>query len=148
MKKNTFLFAIIAMIATSIFTSCEKDYEFIQPEASYIAIAPNPCYVGDTVAVFLAYKTMGQYWYYTKQEYSVDGKVVISKTKPNGGGLNDHAEAKFIVTEAGEHTISFSSQISIYAGKNNPYAIGPSVSGQKFTVLEREEDEDGVKLVQ
>lgn len=134
MKKIALISAVIAMFTTIAFTSCEKEYEFIAPEAKGIAIAPNPCYEGDTVLAYVLYSNIGQYWYYTKQTYTLDGKTLWEGVKPNGGGLNDHAEYKFVVTSAGEHTLQFSSQISVYAGKSNPYQIGPSTS-QKFTVL-------------
>lgn len=138
MKKIALISAAIAMFTTIALTSCEKEYEFIAPTAKGIAIAPNPCYEGDTVLVFLLYQNIGQYWYYTKQTYTLDGKPLWEGTKPDRGALNDHAEYKFIVKDAGEHTLQFSSQISVYAGKNNPFQIGPSTS-QKFTVLPKDQ---------
>ncbi len=138
MKKIAFIFAAIAMFTSVVLTSCEKEYEFIAPSAKGIAIAPNPCFEGDTVLVYLLYQNIGQYWYYTKQTYTLDGKPLCELTKPDRGALNDHAEYKFIVKGVGEHTLNFTSQISVYAGKSNPFQVGPSTS-QKFNVLPREE---------
>ena len=141
MKKIAFIFATLAMFTSFVLTSCEKEYEFVAPRAKSIAIAPNPCYEGDTVLAYVLYEDMGQYWYFTKQTYTLDGNVISDKTKPEGGALNDHAEYHFIVSGVGEHTISFSSQISPYAGKSNPFQTGPSATG-RFTVLPKEQKQE------
>ena len=138
MKKNTFLVALITLVATTIFSSCEKEKVFVAPVANGIAFYPNPCYEGDTIIPFVTYENIGEYWYYTKQTYSINGEVVASATKPNGGGLNTHAEIKFIAPKAGTHTVIFTSQISIYTGKNNPFADGPSASST-LRVLPKED---------
>ena len=128
MKKNTFLLAFITLIASFIFTSCEKEYEFVAPVVEDIYFAPNPCYEGDSVFVMISYKNQGAYWYYTKQDLTINGKSLLSKVKPNGGALDPFINEHFIAPSAGEYTVKFTSQISIYTGKNNPFADGPTAS--------------------
>lgn len=128
MKKNTFLLAFITLIATTVFTSCEKEKEFVEPVVKGIYIAPNPCHVGDTVLVMLTYENIGAYWYYTKQDLTMDGESWKSMVKPDGGALDPYINTHVVVTKEGTHNVTFTSQISIYTGKNNPFADGPTAS--------------------
>ena len=141
MKKNTLFVALLTLIATTVFTSCEKEKVFVAPVADYLAFMPNPCYEGDTVVTFIQYKEIGAYWYYTKQNYTLDGKSIVSLTKPDGGKLNDHAETKFVAPAPGDYTVTFTSQISIYTGKNNPFAEGPTATSI-LRVIPKENIED------
>ena len=141
MKKNTFLLAFITLIATTVFTSCEKEKEFVAPTLQGVYIAPNPCHVGDTVLAVITYSDWGAFWYYTKQDLTMNGKSVYNKAKPDGGSLDPSLNAHFVATTEGTYTVTFTSQISIYTGKNNPFADGPSAK-TTLTVLPKDDTLD------
>ena len=140
MKKNTFLLAVITLITTTFFTSCEKEYDYVTPTVEGLYFAPNPCHEGDSVLVMISYSNEGAYWYYTKQDLTMNnGRILLNKVKPNGGALDPFINDHFIAPTEGTYTVTFTSQISIYTGKSNPFADGPKASST-LVVLPKEDN--------
>jgi len=117
MKLKSFFCALIAT-TTLTFTACSDDAKHAKiPVFDTITLTPNPCMPGDTVTAVVKYKSLGEYYYFFKENYTVgENSYTIEKSDCKGTNVEPTFKLVAPADKYGTFPVTFIATVSLTAG--------------------------------